>query len=272
MDWGGAVQLGGEYISKQIVANSHNNLYRGELLYDSADGTTGHFDSLKILKLTVFEGDFSDIYIGDYIRTWDPTVGSSATTDWLVAAIDFFTAYTLTGTASGDGAAYHHHLVLIPRQLFSTTYPLNSSNTNKKGYYNTTMCKTTLPGICNTLQLSHYFGDYLETDVLHFISTSGNGTAATGASWYTCTAILPSEVWLTGCPYRQNNFDTGEVPMQFPLFRLRPDLIYDVRDWYWLSTLAPSSSVNFCIVYTKGDIGTVPPQSNYAGLRPVIIF
>lgn len=271
MERGGAVQLGGEYISKQIIANSHNNLYRGELLYDATTSTAGHFASIQELQVTIDLGEFSDIYIGDYIITWDPTTGHINKVQWLVAGINVLSCYAMTGITSGDGGVYRPHLALIPRQCFSTLYRIHSSGTNKSGYYNTELNKTNFPVFGTTLRESGYFENTLHY-ALHMMSTSGNSSGATGSGWYGTYLILPSEISLFGVALRQNQFDTlNNLQFQLPLFRLRPDLIFDVSQGYWLSTIPKTGNTVFCNILTKGDV-TSTTATTLSGLRPIVIL
>ena len=268
---GGAVLLGGEYISKQIIANSHNNLYRGELLYDATTSTAGHFASIQELQVAVDLGDFSDIYIGDYIITWDPTTGHVSTTQWLVAGINVLSCYAMTGTTSSDGGTYRPHLALIPRQCFHYPYKMHSSNNNKSGYYNTSLNKTDLPALGANLRESGYFENALHY-ALHMMSKSGNSSGATGSNWYGTYLILPSEVSLFSTALRQNQFDTlNNLQFQLPLFRLRPDLIFDVSRGYWLSTIPKTGNTVFCNIKTEGDV-TSTTATTESGLRPIAIF
>ncbi len=81
------------------------------------------------LSAKVQAGDFSGIYIGDYI-TKKVKVGNNAEReeDFVVAGIDYF-------YGTGDTEMTNHHLVLIPKNGFYETMKMNDTNTTAGGYY-----------------------------------------------------------------------------------------------------------------------------------------
>lgn len=83
------------------------------------------------LSAKVQAGDFSGIYIGDYI-TKKVKVGNNAEReeDFVVAGIDYF--YEVGDQGSG---LTNHHLVLIPKNGFYETMKMNDTNTTTGGYY-----------------------------------------------------------------------------------------------------------------------------------------
>ena len=81
------------------------------------------------LSAKVQAGDFSGIYIGDYI-TKTVKVGNNTAReeDFVVAGIDYF-------RGTGDTELTAHHLVLIPKNGFYETMKMNDTNTTTGGYY-----------------------------------------------------------------------------------------------------------------------------------------
>ena len=81
------------------------------------------------LSAKVQAGDFSGIYIGDYI-TKKVKVGNNSEReeDFVVAGIDYF-------YGTGDTELTSHHLVLIPKNGFYETMKMNDTNTTTGGYY-----------------------------------------------------------------------------------------------------------------------------------------
>ena len=100
---------------------SSNANYRGANLSEKY--------TLEELSEKVQAGDFSGIYIGDYI-TKTVKVGNNQEReeDFVVAGIDYF-------YHTGDSELNEHHLVLIPKDGFYELMKMNDSNTTAGGYY-----------------------------------------------------------------------------------------------------------------------------------------
>ena len=100
---------------------SSNATYRGADLSEKY--------TMAELSAKVQAGDFSGIYIGDYI-TKKVKVGNNTEReeDFVVAGIDYF-------YGTGDTEMTNHHLVLIPKNGFYETMKMNDTNTTTGGYY-----------------------------------------------------------------------------------------------------------------------------------------
>ena len=100
---------------------SSNSTYRGADLSEKY--------TMAELSAKVQAGDFSGIYIGDYI-TKKVKVGNNQEReeDFVVAGIDYF-------RGTGDTELTAHHLVLVPKNGFYETMKMNDTNTTAGGYY-----------------------------------------------------------------------------------------------------------------------------------------
>ena len=159
------------------TALSHNDIFRGANL-------TSKY-TVAQLYTKVHAGDFSDLYLGDYInvslttslyKKFTGTEFESGVTyyersgthpAWTYAATTdteydsqktYYTMSTVTETVAmmiahfdyfmnvGDSSPItYHHVVLIPRTRLKTTSYMNPTNTTVGAYYNSEMHQTILP-------------------------------------------------------------------------------------------------------------------------------
>lgn len=125
-----------DYIAKNGMggngAGAHNAMVRGKDLME-VFGETGDTVADVVAKISnqISTGDFSNIFVGDYI-TATVQVGTNAEEelDFVVAGIDYF--YETGDQGSG---LTNHHLVLIPKDGFYETMKMNDTNTTTGGYY-----------------------------------------------------------------------------------------------------------------------------------------
>ena len=241
----------------------HNNVYRGENLL------SGHFASIAAICTAVNSGDFSDIFVGDYIPATFIYSGTSYTKNFRVAGIDIFLNH-------GDSALTRHHLVIVPDDTGITSY-MNSSNTSSGGYVGSYMYTTRLPGLYTSLggaSGTPFYGHIIsQRELLTNVTSSVASTGYTGWSgassdwsWYDINLVLMSELEVYGAPvFSSSGYDTGNNK-QLPLFRLRPDMIGTFnRSWFWLRSV--HDSTGFC--GANGDGGATGNGASYvAVVRP----
>lgn len=167
----------GSYTPLLGTALSHNNIFRGANL-------TSKY-TVAQLYTKVHAGDFSDLYLGDYINVslstnlYQKFTGSAfaeGTTyyersgthpSWTYAATTdteydssktYYTMSVVTETVAmmiahfdyyyncGDSnAVNYHHVILIPRTRLKTASYMNPSHTTVGAYYNSEMHQTILP-------------------------------------------------------------------------------------------------------------------------------
>ena len=248
-------------------AGYHNSIYRGKDLTN--------IYSIDEICSRIQSGTFEDMYIGDY---FDITISTSYTTSEVVRCIlAGFDIYL----GCGDTALTRHHAVIVPKNCFTATAYMNSSNITTGGYTGSSMYKTTLPVYKDAL--AKVFGSHLlmHRSLLTNATNSSSSCAGVGLSgassgwaWFDTYLRLMSEVDITGATVCSSSFhDVGEANIQLPLFRLNPSskiaglggVSDGGRQWYWEAAVA--SSANFCHMYYYGN-----SDNGYAsatgGVRP----
>lgn len=241
----------------------HNNVYRGENLL------SGHFASIAAICTAVNSGDFSDIFVGDYIPATFTYSGTSYTKNFRVAGIDIFLNH-------GDSALTRHHLVIVPDDTGITSY-MNSSDNSSGGYVGSYMYTTRLTGLYTALggaSGTPFYGHIISQRELltnatgSVVSTGYTGWSGASSSWawYDINLVLMSELEVYGAPVLSSSgYDTGNNK-QLPLFRLRPDMIGTFnRDWFWLRSVAYSAG--FCYATGSGNAASTGASVAYV-LRP----
>ena len=260
-------------------AGSKNRLtWGGRCLFDARSGTAGVFDSIDAIQEAVTAGDFSQIYIGDYIMAEITTsYKSNEVVKLVVADLDYYLHRGATETTA-------HHLVMTTEDCFAMTEKMNSSNTTSGGYVGTAMHKTVLPKYATALKTAlnnhilsttRYFSSSVNTSA---VNPSGGQTtgASSGMSSTTVECFLPSEVQVYGTRVFSEAYDVGDSTQQLAYYMLRPDKLvahlgYEGTsryDW-WLFSVA--GSPGFCGVNSAGD--AVYYGAGYSGgVRPLFLF
>lgn len=271
-------------IQNYNIAANHNGIYRGAVLVDTV-GETGRYDIDELFAL-VSQGDFSDIYIGDIIKvnqaavTYTPA-GGSATTDpaqnveWIVMGID-------TYLGAGNTELTNHHLVLVPKNAFTTPAHMNRTNSTEGGYAGSDMFTNILPAY--ETAVSNSLGGHILT-YMGIVSNEMNTTAASsgysgqtgcssGWTWASITLNLLNEVEVFGTAAWGNVYDIGERNSQLPGFALNPKLKIkgrgaDGRSGWWTSAIV--SSIRFSAVARDMNASN-GAASNASGIVPKVLF
>lgn len=121
----------------QTTGTSTTDVMSQKAVTDSLAPTWGGYQGKNLeneytideLSAKVQSGDFSGLYIGDYI-TKTVKVGSSTERelDFVIAGFDYF-------LGMGDTELTAHHLVMVPDTAFYETMKMNDTNTTTGGYY-----------------------------------------------------------------------------------------------------------------------------------------
>lgn len=235
---------------QEITETLHNNIFRGHDLLN-------YFTDLGELQNAVSRGNFSKIYIGDYVEQTITYSGTQYTTKYRVAGINTFKNY-------GDTVLTRNHLVLIPDRLFDAQ--MNTSNTTSGGYVGSRMYTTVLPALLNALAGSSstpFYGKIISHREL-FPNAENNW------SWYDNSLCLLSEIEAYGSRILANYGSSIDFYAQMPLFKLNPDYISKFnRQNAWLRSV--SSSAYFCFLGGAGDTGN-DNASYFYGVRPRFLF
>ena len=251
-------------------AQQHNGIFRGKDLTDVY--------TIDELSEKVLSGDFSDLYIGDYITVSITTsYGGTEEVDLVIAAFDYF-------LGSGSPETEDHNIAFVVRDCFATTAAMNSSSSTSGGYAGSDMCSTVLPVYATALNsalddhiLNHY--RYLTTTV----STSADSAAGAGltgssaaCTWTAVDLCLMSEAMVFGgSAFSSSGRDISDACIQLPLFALAPN--YRIagqgkggdRCAWWLCGVA--SSTSFCFCGNNGDANCAS-ASGTTGVRPYFLF
>lgn len=243
-------------------AAAHNCIYRGK------DLTSVY--TIDQLSAKVQKGDFSDLFIGDYITKPVTVAGTTYNVNWLFADFDY-------QINNGDTACTAHHIVMIPHIILGTA-KMNDSDVITGGYFGSKMWKSTIPavatGLKNAFDTSHVLS--FRTLLTNAVSTTaaslagaGRTGCSTGWAWYDCLCNLMSEPQVYGTYVHGSSFyDIGERKTQFSLFRHDTHAM-NIRSHWWLS--AVGSSNGFCYVPNNG--GALATISSYEfGVRPYFLF
>jgi len=250
---------------------ARNGVWRGKDLTDVY--------TVDELHEKVAAGDFTDLYIGDYIDVSMTTdYGGTESVRLRFAHFDYF-------LNSGSSKLTDHRSVMVPEDCFATAAAMNSSATTEGGYYGSAMHTTVLPVYYEALNsvlgghiLTH--SRYLTTDV-NTTATSGAGCnltgTATGAGGHTTQLCLMSEPMIYGCAvFSSSGRDISDACNQLALFAMAPNMRCahrgsDSGTWssYWLNAVA--SSANFSR-HGSDSFATYYSAGNEAGVRPYFLF
>lgn len=261
--------------SSDQVKMQHDHTFRGSNLLGN-----GHFASLNALSSALAAGDFSDIYIGDYIDAPFSYGGTSYTARCRVAGIDYYMNY-------GDGTDMitRHHLAMVPDSTI--TARMNSTDTTAGGYVGSEMYTTTLPALMNALggaSGTPFYGHLLSFREL--LSNAVDTTAGTYAAmhpgtfgfasnwaWYTVSGVLMSEQQIYGSTLGASSIWAQGNMKQLPLFNLVPEYAFYTpttgQIWHWLRSV--SQAFAFCLLSGYGHANS----SNASGMfyiRPLFVI
>lgn len=235
---------------QEITETLHNNIFRGHDLLN-------YFTDLDALQNAVSSGDFSKIYIGDYVEQTITYSGTQYTTKYRVAGINTFKNY-------GDTALTRNHIVLIPDLLFDAQ--MNTSDTTSGGYVGSRMYTTVLPALLTALAGSSstpFYGKIISHREL-FANAENNW------AWYDNSLCLLSEMEAYGSRIFASYGHSIGFYAQMPLFKLNPDYISKFnRHNVWLRSV--TSSADFCGA-TGGGYADRYGASYSVGVRPRFLF
>ena len=261
-----------KYLNEQFVnvfsnsAAAHNSIYRGKNLTDVY--------TVDEICQRISAGTFEDLYIGDYFDISITTsLGGTETVRCVLAGFDIM-------WNNGDTAFTKHHAVIVPKDCFKTTAKMNDTNETTGGYAGSKMHTETLPVYAEALQtaLNNHIISHREL-LSTAVSTTGNSNAgagftgyASGWAWKDCLLRLMSEIQVYGSTVLSSSFyDTGNANIQFPLFRLAPNLKVaglghnGSRMWYYLSAVVSAAAFADCS--SDGDSYGYS-AAGFGGVRP----
>ena len=250
----------------QDIATEHNNIYRG------ANLLSGHFSSITDVITAISKGDFSDIYVGDYIPASYTVDDTKQTANFRIAGIN-----TLKARVSPWGTQ-SPNVCIVPDNLGTSN--MNDTDTTVGGYVGSKMYTTILPKYYNALAGSAscpFYGHILKTmeRLTNAVDTNqscrgyiGWKGAATGVDNYSNQNLtLMSEIEVYGCTnWSSTGWDDESMCVQLPLFRLKPEIItLNGSLSFWLRSVAHSTT--FCNSSTELNANGSNASLVY-GVRP----
>lgn len=242
-------------------AGFHNSIYRGKNITSYlTDGS---------LWTRISSGKFTDLFIGDYFNV----IVNGTSCKMEIAAFDWFYNY-------GSTKLTEHHIVIIPEKNL-TNAAMNSSDTTSGGYVGSNMFTSILPtwaahletalGSAHVLQTYEYLTSGIDINAKNIMRPNLTG-ASNACMFKNSKANLLSETEAYGyLSYGSSGYEcTMCNSNQLPLFRLNSSKILINNDYYWLRTIASSSS--FCIVHGYSGDARYHLASVTHGVRPRFVI
>ena len=249
--------------------NPKNNIFRGKCLngsinnqypilpFNNSPKLNGSGYSITEIISKIANGNFNDIYIGDYIIDKNNKV-------YRIAGLN-------TELNKGDNNLSSNHAVIVPDFYFANI-AWNTKRTTVGGYEASeaqTYCEKSVQPIIESI-----FGEAHVLTVRDLLSSALNESATspgysgyTGAAsewkWSSHKVRLMSEIEVYGAKVWSGGHDIGSACEQFPLFRLMPQFAVGMKYSYWLSGIANSAMA--CVVWRFG----VADRTNVDGLRGI---
>lgn len=195
----------------------HKLIYRGKSLGTSV--TQDQYDAIK-------QGNFKDIYIGDY---W--TINGLT---YVVADIDYW-------LYKGDTPCTTHHVVLVPKAQMYTA-KMNNENITTGAYVGSVMYKTNLQSAKNTINAAFGTDHILKHRVL--LANATNGSTSNAYAWYDSTVDLMNREMVFNTQ-NTNIYDTGIDDIQLSLFTLKGTDAIKTGSYWWLRGVYNAASFYF---------------------------
>ena len=223
-------------LSKSLIAKTsglwadtetmHNNIYRGADLLSA-----GHFSSINDIITAISQGNFEDIFVGDYFTASYTVDGAQQSAKFRIAGINYFKA------AANEWGVQDNHVCIVPDTLGSSV--MNDTNVTTGGYIGSKMYTTVLPKYYAALAGSvgtPFYGhikamkESLVNGVDNTIQAGGGIAKWTGAAtgWADIANIslcLLSELEIYGTRNFGTAGDNVKNAAQLPMFRLNPNTI-----------------------------------------------
>lgn len=272
------VYKNGLFVGEKDISQSTHNINKfcfGDYYNTRGWGFNGTMKGIKIYPRALSADEILQLH------TATQDEGLTERVRWLVAGLDHY-------LHCGHTPIEDHHLVMVAEDCLKNTAKMNATNTTEGGYIGSSFYRC-LQAFNNDMTLSlhgHKFNAKNSILLSSSVSTtlpSMAGAGLTGASnnwsWEYFRIQLMNEPELYGTTVLSSSlYDVGTSKTQFPLFRLRPDLIRCGRGingstlsraTYWLRSVA--TSANFCVCDVDGSAYYGGADHVY-GIRPFFLF
>lgn len=251
---GGGSGGGSQMALKDIESpEMHNTIYRGKDLT--------HVYNFSTVHERVLNGDFTDLYLGDYftveITTVLPDTGIvEETVDLMISAFNYYR--NTVSKAPGN------HLVLVPKRAFKTKSAFNKTNTTQNLYGGSHIHTTILPLYFESLNaaLGGYLTKYNDNLTTGTFASPRSVLSSTGATLMTESQCFGG-VLLGKVPY-----DPGASSRILPVFNFVSPACFG-NDNFWLRSIYSSTNAVYC---SSGDTSWELQASTEFGVRPTVVF
>lgn len=261
------------------TAAAHNAIYRGKDLTEVY--------TLAQLSEKLAAGDFSDLFIGDYISypfsyiNETPALEAYKTVNFRFAHFNYWLHKGHRETGSTYGEMTSNHIVLVPDEPLFSAY-MNSTNTAENGLKGTWLWGMLQNSIYEALNASTCLNEHilphsniLSNAINAQVPAGGSTTwfgAASAWKWYDENVMFINEVMAFGTRlFSSSGYDVGAGDTQLALFHLEPSWLNakSARSSWWLGAIASGQA--FCNVNGQGRSHNTY-ASNPLGVRPAVLF
>ncbi len=268
-----------EIIHIPNTAAAHNAIYRGKDLTEVY--------TLTQLSEKLAAGDFSDLFIGDYISlpfsyaSEELDISVYKNVNFRFAHFNYWMnkGYKETGNSYGELSA--NHIFLVPDEPLFDSY-MNETNTAANGLHGSWLWNEMQVGLAEALNGESCLNGHILphsnilSNAINEQTPSGGCTSWFGAptawKWYDENILFINEVMAFGTRlFSSSGYDIGAGNTQLALFHLDPSWINSkgARSTWWLGSIASGQA--FCNVNGQGR-----SHNSYAskllGVRPGMLF
>lgn len=254
-------------LQQLVDANSaaaHNALYRGKDL-------TSYFESGEMSQ-AIANGNFKDIFPGDYITKNVTINGTTYNVKWIVGDLNYHKGH-------GDAETTANHVLMFAESRIFTAR-MNATDITTGGYTGSEMWGTTMPlvaaGIKAAFGASHVLKHRelltkAENDSTPSMAGNGWNGAATNWEWVDVEANIFNEPMVYGGKVFSSSFyDVGDCTSQIAAFRHNHELIPARRTWNWLRAVVSSST--FAVSSINGYATYSDASDASGGVRPYFLL
>ena len=249
-------------------AASHNCFYRGKNLTNVY--------TLAQLSTKMTNGDFSDLYIGDYITLPVVIDGTSKNFNFRIAHFNYW-------KYMGDTSFTKNHIVFVPDTAFKNMQ-MQETNTTEGGVPATLVWAALQGDLYTAVNAATCMNGHVQThrdwipDSVNTSAISAAGANYQGSTVYTNTMWRDVKLGMMKEPmvygttaFSSSGYDVGCGKSQLALFKIDPTWINGrASRYYWWLGCVSSSSI---FAYASHDGFANGANASYSlGVRPYLLF
>ena len=249
-------------------AASHNCFYRGKNLTN--------IYTIAQLSTKMANGDFSDLYIGDYITYPVVIDGTSKDFNFRIAHFNYW-------KYMGDTSFTKNHIVFVPDTAFKNM-KMQETNTTEGGVPATLVWDALQGDLYTAVNAATCMNGHVQThrdwipDSVNTSAMSAAGANFQGSTVYTNTmwrdvklGLMKENMVYGSTVLSSSGYDVGCGKSQLALFKLDPTWINGRASPYgwWLGCVASSSFFAGVSVYS---VAYIDNASSPRGVRPYLLF